>query len=127
MPVTTVGAAGTTSVITGFERGLAEELPITLVATTEKLYVTLGESEPITQLVAPVVVHVAPAGLDVTWYPVMGVPSESGATQDTVTEALPTTAVGAMGVTGAAAGVPVAVGAEASDVPAALVAVATNW
>jgi hypothetical protein len=37
VPVTTVGAAGTTSVITGLEKGLAEELPITLVATTEKL------------------------------------------------------------------------------------------
>jgi hypothetical protein len=79
-------------------------------------------------VVAPVVVQVLAPGLDVTVYPVMGVPPvDAGAVHDTGAEAFwPPVAVTPVGADGGPAGVAAAEGVEAALVPAAFVAVTVN-
>ena len=71
-------------------------------------------------------VALAPAGLEVTVYEVIGLPPfEAGAVQETEAEALPAvavTAVGAPGTVAGATGVTLLDGAEAALLPTALVA-----
>jgi hypothetical protein len=81
---------------------------------------------PVTvQVVAPVVVQVKPPGDEVTVYPVMvAPPEEAGAVQETTDWALAKeVAVTPVGAPGTVAGVAEFDGAEATLVPAALVAV----
>jgi hypothetical protein len=79
---------------------------------------------------APVVVAFLPPGAAVTVYPVTGEPpSLAGAVQDTTAWASPAVAVTFVGLPGAAAGavgVTAALGADAGELPAVLVAVTVN-
>jgi hypothetical protein len=79
------------------------------------------------QVVAPVVVHVPPAGLEVTEYPVMAEPPVAGAVQDSVAvvEDAVATAVTAVGFPGTPA-VKEFDAAEDGLVPWVLVAVTVN-
>ena len=75
-------------------------------------------------------VALAPAGLEVTLYEVIGLPPfEAGAVQETEAEALPAvavTAVGAPGTVAGAFGVTLLDGAEAALLPTALLATTVN-
>jgi hypothetical protein len=76
---------------------------------------------------APVVVAVAPPGVAVTVYPVIGEPPLlAGAVHDTAAWLLPAMAVTAVGAPGTVEGVTAVLGADAVEVPAALVAVTVN-
>ena len=76
---------------------------------------------------APVVVAVAPPGVAVTVYPVIGEPPLlAGAVHDTWAWLLPAMAVTAVGAAGTAVGVTAVLADEAGEVPAALVAVAVK-
>jgi len=80
---------------------------------------------PETEQVNNAVVQVRPPGLEVTVYEV----APADATQATVADALPATAVtpvGADGTTAVNSGITAALAAEAADVPAVFVAVTVN-
>ena len=74
---------------------------------------------------APTIVHVAPPGDAVTVCDVAAAPACAAET-DSVTDASPMTTPGAPGTFGLAVGVTAADGADAADVPPALLAVAVN-
>jgi hypothetical protein len=80
----------------------------------------------VADVAAAATVALAPAGLEVTVYEVIGLPPfEAGAVQETAAEALPAvavTAVGAPGAVAGATGVTLLDGAEAAPLPTALAA-----
>ena len=85
----------------------------------------LVRSDTVHEPDAPTIVHVAPPGDAVTVCDVAAVPVCASAI-DTLTDASPTTTLGAAGASGGAIGVTAADGADAADVPPALLAVAVN-
>ncbi len=120
-----VGALG----VTGGEATEGAPVPTLFVAVTTNVYAVPLVKPPTTADVAPEIVAVAPPGLAVTVYDVIGLPPvEAGATHDTVADVLPATAVtdvGAPGTVGAL-GVTGAEGADGAPVPTLFAAVTTN-
>src|SRR5271166_1728211 len=91
------GRRGTTL----FEGADGFPAPTTLTACTVKLYVLPGVRPVTAQVVAPVVEHVTPPGLDLATYPVIGLPpSLAGAVQLTCADACPAVATAAVGAPG---------------------------
>lgn len=127
-PVATseVAAPGIVNGVTAPEGVEGGEFPALFVATTVKVYaVPLVNPVTVSGLDAPVAV--APPGLAVTVYPVIGEPPvEEGAVNDTTTCALPGVPATAVGDPGTAAGVTELDGAEAGPAPAAFVATAVK-
>ena len=75
---------------------------------------------------APVVVQVLPPGDEVAVYPMIGLPPDAGADQETDAWALPGWAETAVGAEGVVRGVTEADRVEAGPVPAAFLAVTVN-
>ena len=127
LPAVAVTAVGEPGIVVGVTAVLgadAVEVPELLVAITVKVYaVPLVRPETVA-VRGPVVVAVAPPGVAVTVYPVIGEPPLlAGAVHDTWAWPLPATAVTAVGEPGIVVGVTAVLADEAGEVPAALVAV----
>ena len=126
--VRTAGGDG----VTLFDAAEGGPVPIAFVAVTLNVY-AVPLARPVTVCVVAVVpafVSRPPAGVDVTAYPVIGDPPlDAGGVNETVALALPavaTTAVGAPGTPGGAAGVTVFEALDGAPVPTAFVAVTVN-
>ncbi len=138
-PATAVGAAGAAGTVaaatgvTTFDAADDGPVPTAFVAATLNVYAVPFTKPDTNTDVAP-----APAGVDacaveptngVTTYPVIGLPPLAGATQLTVADPSPATAVGAAGASGAVGGAVGTTGLEATDggpSPTALLAVTVN-
>ena len=109
--LTAVGESGVVSGVTAADAALAGESPTPFVATTVNVY-AVPFARPVHAAVSPVTTHDPPAGDAVTAYDVIAAPpSSDGAVHETEAEALPGTAVTAVGADGATAcGVTVAPG-----------------
>jgi hypothetical protein len=104
LPVTPVGAPGTTSGITALDTATGES-PAVFVAFTEKVY-DVPFVRPEHAAVTPVTTHDPPVGDEVTEYDVIGVPPlDTGAVHDTDADAFPLTALTDVGAFGATFGV----------------------
>jgi hypothetical protein len=103
------------------------EVPIALVAVTVNVYAAPLTRPETVAVVAPVVLTVAPPGEVVTVYPVIrDPPVVAGAIHETRAWVLPAMAVTAVGAPGTVLGVTVALAVDATEDPAALVAVTVN-
>jgi hypothetical protein len=124
--VTPVGAPGSPIGVTLSDGADACEEPIAFIATTVNVYAVPFVS-PYTEIVLVNPVPILPSGLDITLYPVIGLPpSLTGGVKLTAAWALPAVAVTPVGASGSAAGVTLAVGADGTESPFAFVATTVN-
>jgi len=125
--VTAVGAPGTVLGVTAALATDAGEVPTLLVAVTVNVYEVPLVNPATVADVPTIVVAVAPPGDAITVYPVIAEPPLlAGAVQVTTAEAFPGVADTAVGAPGTVLGVTAALGDDAGEVPAALVAVTVN-
>jgi hypothetical protein len=120
------GAPGIVAGVTLLDAADGKPVPFAFVAVTVNVY-AVPFVRPATMIGLAAPADVMPPGLDVTVYPVIGLPPLSaGAVKLTVARALPATAEAAVGAPGTPTGVTLLDAADAALTPMAFVAVTVN-